>query len=95
MCGRLGASPTRHVDAPQYLGGVNAHDELQTTVEAMVQHVKGILAADESLPTIAKRFQAIGLAPTEEYRRAYRSLILGTKGLGEFVSAVILFEETL
>ena len=74
---------------------MNAHDELQATVQAMVQSGKGILAADESVPTIAKRFQAIALEPTEDNRRAYRSLILGTKGLGEFVSAVILFEETL
>jgi fructose-bisphosphate aldolase class I len=68
---------------------------MKATVQAMVKHGKGILAADESAPTIAKRFQAIALEPTEENRRAYRSLILGTKGLGEFVSAVILFEETL
>jgi len=74
---------------------MNAQDEMQATVQAMVQRGKGILAADESAPTIAKRFQAIALEPTEENRRAYRSLILGTQGLGEFVSAVILFEETL
>jgi fructose-bisphosphate aldolase class I len=74
---------------------MNAQDEMKATVQAMVKHGKGILAADESAPTIAKRFQAIALEPTEENRRAYRSLILGTKGLGEFVSAVILFEETL
>ena len=72
-----------------------AHDELTATVQAMVQPGKGILAADESAPTIAKRFQAITLEPTDENRRAYRSLIVGTPGLGEFVSAVILFEETL
>jgi fructose-bisphosphate aldolase, class I len=77
------------------LSAMNAHDELQATVQAMVQPGKGILAADESAPTIAKRFQAIGLEPTEGHRRAYRSLILGTQGLGEFVGAVILFEETL
>ena len=74
---------------------MTAHDELQATIRAMVQVGRGILAADESAPTIAKRFQAIALEPTEENRRAYRSLILGTKGLGESVGAVILFEETL
>jgi fructose-bisphosphate aldolase, class I len=74
---------------------MDTHDELKATVQAMVQPGKGILAADESVPTIAKRFQAIGLDPTEENRRTYRSLVLGTPGLGEFVSAVILFEETL
>jgi fructose-bisphosphate aldolase class I len=71
------------------------HDELSATVQAMVHSGRGILAADESAPTIAKRFAGIGLEPTEDNRRAYRSLILGTRGLGGFVSAVILFEETL
>ena len=56
---------------------------------------KGILAADESDPTIGKRFKAIGAESTEESRRAWRSLILGAPGLGEFVSGVILYEETL
>lgn len=71
------------------------HDELKATVQAMVRQGKGVLAADESAPTIAKRFKAITLESTAENRRAYSSLILGTKGLGDFVSSVILFEETL
>jgi len=70
-------------------------DQLQATVEAVVQKGKGILAADESSPTIAKRFKAIGVESTEEHRRRYRNLILATPGLGEFISGVILFEETL
>ena len=74
---------------------MNAHDELKATVQAMVRQGKGVLAADESAPTIAKRFKAIALESTAENRRAYSSLILGTKGLGDFVSSVILFEETL
>ena len=74
---------------------MGTQSELQGSVQALVQSGKGILAADESAPTIAKRFAAIGLESTEENRRAYRSLILGTPGLGEFVSGVILFEETL
>jgi fructose-bisphosphate aldolase, class I len=69
--------------------------DLLNSVQALVQPAKGILAADESAPTIAKRFAAIGLDSTEENRRAYRNLILATPGLGEFVSGVILFEETL
>lgn len=69
--------------------------ELQATVDALVQKGKGILAADESGPTIAKRFKAIGVESTEESRRAYRSLILSAPGLGQFVSGVILYEETL
>jgi fructose-bisphosphate aldolase class I len=70
-------------------------NDLQATVQALVQKGKGILAADESSPTIAKRFKAIGVESTEENRRAYRQLLLTTPGLGEFISGVILFEETL
>ena len=61
----------------------------------MVDDRRGILAADESAPTIKKRFAAINIESTEENRRAYRSLLLETPGLGDFVSGVILFEETL
>jgi len=74
---------------------MNIQDELQTTIDALVQKGKGILAADESSPTIAKRFNAIDVESTEENRRAYRSLILSTPDLNEFISGVILFEETL
>lgn len=74
---------------------MNVEDELQTTVRQMVQPGKGILAADESQPTIAKRFKAISVESTAENRRAYRSLLFTTRGIGEFISGVILFEETL
>ena len=57
---------------------MSLHDELQTTIAAMVQKGKGILALDESSPAIAKRFKAIDVESTEENRRAYRSLILST-----------------
>jgi fructose-bisphosphate aldolase, class I len=70
-------------------------EELQATIGHLVQKGKGILAADESLPTIAKRFQAVGVESTEENRRAYRSLLLTAPGVGEYLSGVILFEETL
>ncbi|MDE2623407.1 MAG: fructose-bisphosphate aldolase class I [Betaproteobacteria bacterium] len=69
--------------------------ELQVTINDLVQPGKGILAADESEPTIAKRFKAIGLTSTEELRRAYRTLLLSTPGIGRFISGIILFEETL
>ena len=69
--------------------------ELQATVEALVQKGKGILAADESNPTIAKRFKAIDVESTEDNRRAYRNLLMGTTGLGTFISGIILYEETL
>lgn len=70
-------------------------DYLQATIDDMVQDGRGILAADESEPTIAKRFKAVNVASTEENRRAYRSLLLSTPGLGAYISGVILFEETL
>ena len=74
---------------------MSTQSELQETITAMVQRGKGILAADESLPTITKRFKAVGVECTEENRRAYRTLLLTTPGIGEFLSGVILFEETL
>ncbi|MDD5275433.1 MAG: fructose-bisphosphate aldolase class I [Methylovulum sp.] len=69
--------------------------ELQATITALVVAGKGILAADESAPTIAKRFKAINVESTEANRCAYRSLLLTTSGLSEFISGVILFDETL
>jgi fructose-bisphosphate aldolase class I len=70
-------------------------DELQATIEHMVQAGKGILAADESQPTIAKRFAPIGVESTEENRRAYRALLFTAPGIEDYISGVILFEETL
>lgn len=74
---------------------MSIQNELQATIAAMVQRGKGILAADESTPTISKRFQAVGIECNEETRRAYRQLLLSTPSVGEFISGVILFEETL
>src|SRR5687768_7412719 len=74
---------------------MDSRDRLQATVDLLVQAGKGILAADESGPTIAKRFKAIGVESTDENRRAYRSLLLATPGLGQYISGVILYEETL
>ncbi len=69
--------------------------ELQDTIDDMVQKGRGILAADESAPTIAKRFEAINVESSEENRRTWRSLLVTTAGLGEYISGIILFEETL
>jgi fructose-bisphosphate aldolase class I len=70
-------------------------DELQATIEQMVQPGKGILAADESHPTIAKRFAPINAESTEENRRAYRALLFTAPGIEDYISGVIEFEETL
>jgi fructose-bisphosphate aldolase class I len=69
--------------------------ELQQTIDDMVDNTRGILAADESSPTIAKRFAAINVESTEASRCFYRSLLLSTADLGQYISGVILFEETL
>jgi fructose-bisphosphate aldolase class I len=69
--------------------------ELESTINDMVQKGRGVLAADESAPTIAKRFKAIDVESTEENRRIWRSVLLTTAGLGEYISGTILFEETL
>jgi fructose-bisphosphate aldolase class I len=73
----------------------DVRDELAATAAALATPGTGLLAADESTGTIGKRFEAIGLDNTEEHRRAYRSLLATTESLGEHISGVILFEETL
>jgi fructose-bisphosphate aldolase class I len=69
--------------------------DLETTARALVAEGKGILAADESDGTIKKRFDSIGVESTEENRRAYRDLLFTTEGAEEFISGVILFDETI
>jgi fructose-bisphosphate aldolase class I len=68
---------------------------MQATAIELVALGKGILAADESGPTIEKRFKSIGVTSTEESRRSYREMLLSTPGLNAFISGVILFDETL
>ena len=69
--------------------------ELIATASSMVATGKGLLAMDESNPTCNKRFAAAGIPQTEEARRRYRELIVTTPGLGEFISGVILYDETI
>ena len=70
-------------------------ERLGSTAQAMVADGKGLLAADESTPTITKRFDKIGIESTEDNRRAYRETLFTTPGLGEFISGAILFDETI
>ena len=74
---------------------IGVTSDLLRTVAALMASGKGILAADESLPTIGKRFAALGIPSTEEDRRTYRELLFTTPGLDEFISGVILFDETI
>ncbi len=70
-------------------------EELINTAKALVACDKGLLAMDESNPTCNKRFAKLGIPETVEARRAYRELILTTPGLGECLSGVILYDETI
>lgn len=69
--------------------------QLNQTAEELVMAGKGILAADESSGTIRKRFDNINVESTEENRRNYRELLFRTPGVGEFISGIILYDETL
>jgi fructose-bisphosphate aldolase, class I len=69
--------------------------DLIGTARALVADDKGLLAMDESTPTCNRRFAALGIPQIEEARRAYRELIVTTPGLGECVSNVILYDETI
>ena len=70
-------------------------DELKSVANAIVARQKGVLAADESGPTIKKRFDSIQVESTEENRRRYREILLTADGIERTVGGVILFDETL
>ncbi len=73
----------------------NFVNELEQTARTMVGAGKGILAIDESSPTIKKRFDTINIESTEENRRAYRDLLITAAGSNAFISGMILYDETL
>jgi fructose-bisphosphate aldolase class I len=68
---------------------------LSATAQALVAPGKGILAADESSGTIKKRFDSIGTDSTEANRRAYREMLFTTKDIADYISGVILYDETI
>src|SRR5437870_11939978 len=70
-------------------------ENLESIAKKLVAPGKGILAADESSGTIEKRLKSISVPSTEENRRAYREVLFTTDGAGEFISGVILFDETI
>ena len=70
-------------------------ENLESVAKKLVAPGKGILAADESSGTIEKRLKSINVPSTEENRRAYREILFTTKGAGDFISGVILFDETI
>ena len=70
-------------------------NDLNSVALAMVANGKGILAADESSPTIKKRFDSINAESTEENRRRYREMLFTTEGAADYIGGVILFDETI
>ena len=86
----MGRGPTGHSSERK-----TAVSELANIAQAMVASGKGILAADESAPTIKKRFDSIQAESTEENRLSYREMLFTTEGAEEFISGVILFDETI
>jgi fructose-bisphosphate aldolase class I len=70
-------------------------NELSAVANAMIANGKGILAADESTPTIKKRFDSIGAESTEGNRRRYREMLFTTDGIADYIGGVILFDETI
>jgi fructose-bisphosphate aldolase class I len=72
-----------------------AQTDLHDIARALVVDGKGILAADESTGTIKKRFDSIGIENTEDHRRTYRDMLFTTPGAEEYISGVILYDETI
>jgi len=70
-------------------------EQLKSVARQIVAPQKGVLAADESSPTIKKRFDAIKLESTEEHRRRYRELLFTAQGIEKYIGGVILYDETI
>ena len=68
---------------------------MQDTIKKLGVFGKGILAADESTPTIQKRFDSVGVDSTPSTRHNYRHTLFSTEGLEDYISGVILYDETL
>src|SRR5580658_7214354 len=76
-------------------GQAMSYSDLERVANAMAAKGKGILAADESNSTCAKRFDKFGIPKTEENRRAYRELLFTTPDAAQWISGVILYDETI
>ena len=71
-----------------------SHD-LERVAESLVADGKGILAADETTPTLTKRFDILGIASTEQSRRTYREMLFTSPGAADFISGAIMYDETI
>jgi fructose-bisphosphate aldolase, class I len=68
---------------------------LESVAQTLVANGKGILAADETTPTLTKRFDTLGIPSTEQSRRTYREMLITSPGAAEFISGVIMYDETI
>src|ERR671910_2180865 len=71
------------------------NQDLDSIAGRLVADGKGILAADESVSTLTRRFDTLGIQSTEQSRRAYREMLFTTRGAAEFISGAILYDETI
>jgi hypothetical protein len=69
--------------------------DLEAVAQTLVAEGKGILAADETVPTLTRRFDTLGIHSTEESRRNYREMLFTSPGAAEFISGVIMYDETI
>jgi fructose-bisphosphate aldolase, class I len=69
--------------------------DLERVAQTLVTEGKGILAADETIPTLTRRFDTLGIQSTEQSRRTYREMLFTSAGAGEFISGVIMYDETI
>jgi fructose-bisphosphate aldolase, class I len=82
-------------DQRAHQGVPQVSEDLESVAATLVADGKGILAADESVATLTRRFDAVGIQSTEQSRRAYRELLFTTPGAAEFISGAILYDETI
>src|SRR5262249_23173970 len=68
---------------------------LASVAQTLVAEGKGILAADETIPTLTRRFDTLGIQSTEQSRRTYREMLFTSPGAAEFISGVIMYDETI
>ena len=72
-----------------------ANDHLESAALTLVANGKGILAADETTPTLTKRFDTLGIRSSEQSRRTYREMLFTAPGAADFISGVIMYDETI
>src|SRR5262249_9177408 len=73
---------------------MTSHD-LESIAQTLVADGKGVLAADETIPTLTRRFDTLGIHSTEQSRRTYREMLFTSPGAAEFISGVIMYDETI